>query len=132
MKHLNRFLVAAVLFMGIGVANAQDENNPWAFEVGVNAVDVYPTGTSDKGRIDPALRGEMFDEFFNVDDHWNILPSVSKIAISRYIGSGFVFTAAGTINKINKIGDALWVSWNNDSGWRDGLFGDLVSVDGWW
>ncbi len=106
MKHLNRFLVAAVLFMGIGVANAQDENNPWAFEVGVNAVDVYPTGTSDKGRIDPALRGEMFDEFFNVDDHWNILPSVSKIAISRYIGSGFVFTAAGTINKINKIGDA--------------------------
>jgi outer membrane protein OmpA-like peptidoglycan-associated protein len=106
MKHLNRFLVAAVLFMGIGVANAQDENNPWAFEVGVNAVDVYPTGTNDKGRIDPALRGEMFDEFFNANDHWNILPSVSKIAVSRYIGSGFVFTAGGTINKINKIGDA--------------------------
>jgi len=106
MKHLFRLLVAAVLIMGIGVANAQDENHPWAIEIGVNAVDFYPVGTSDKGRIDPALRGEMFDEYFNANDHWNILPSVSRLAISRYIGSGFVFTAAGSINKIDKIGDA--------------------------
>ena len=106
MKHLFKLLVAAVFIMGIGVANAQDENHPWAIEVGVNAVDFYPVGTSDKGRIDPALRGEMFDEFFNANDHWNILPSVSRLAISRYIGSGFVFTAAGSINKIDKIGDA--------------------------
>ena len=42
MKHLNRLLVAAILFLGVGVANAQDENNPWAVEVGANAVDVYP------------------------------------------------------------------------------------------
>ena len=106
MKHLNRLLVAAVLFMGIGVANAQDENNPWAVEVGVNAVDVYPVGTSDKGRIDPSLRGDYFDEYFNANDHWNILPSVSRLAISRYMGGGFVFTAAGSINRIDKIGDA--------------------------
>ena len=112
MKHLNRFLVAAILFMGIGVANAQAENNPWAFEVGVNAVDVYPTGSNDKGRIDPALRGEMFDEFFNANDHWNILPSVSKIAVSRYIGSGFVFTAGGTINKISKVGEGSVDDWS--------------------
>ena len=106
MKHLNRLLVAAILFMGIGVANAQDENNPWAVEVGVNAVDVYPVGTSDKGRIDPSLRGDYFDEYFNANDHWNILPSVSRLAISRYMGGGFVFTAAGSINRIDKIGDA--------------------------
>ena len=106
MKHLFKLLVAAVLFMGIGVANAQDENHPWAVEVGVNAVDFYPVGTSDKGRIDPTLRGEMFDEYFNADDHWNILPSVSRLAISRYVGNGFVFTAAGSINRIDKIGDA--------------------------
>ncbi len=54
MKHLFKLLVAAILFMGIGVANAQDENHPWALEVGVNAVDFYPVGTSDKGRIDQA------------------------------------------------------------------------------
>jgi outer membrane protein OmpA-like peptidoglycan-associated protein len=105
MKHLNRLLVAAILFLGVGVANAQDENNPWAVEIGVNAVDVYPVGTSDKGRVDPALRGDIFDEYFNANDHWNILPSVSKVAISRYIGSGFVFTADGTINRIHTYGD---------------------------
>ena len=107
MKHLFKLLVAAVLFLGMGAAQAQDENHPWAVELGINAVDVYPVGTSaDKGRIDPALRGVMFDEFFNANDHWNILPSVSRLGISRYIGSGFVFTAAGSINKITKIGDA--------------------------
>ncbi len=106
MKHLNRLLVAAILFMGIGVANAQDENHPWAIEVGINAVDVYPVGTSDKGRIDVMNRGDYFDEYFNANDHWNILPSVSRLAISRYVGSGFVFTALGTINRIDKIGDA--------------------------
>ncbi|WP_310993334.1 OmpA family protein [Aequorivita marina] len=105
MKHLNRLLVAAILFMGIGVANAQDENNPWAVEIGANAVDVYPVGTSDNGRIPASLRGEIFDEYFNANDHWNILPSVSRLAISRYVGSGFVFTAAGSINKIDRLGD---------------------------
>ena len=134
MKHLiNRFLVAAILFMGIGVANAQDVNNPWAFEVGINAVDVYPVGTNDKGRIDPALRGEMFDEFFNANDHWNILPSVSKIAVSRYIGSGFVFTAGGTINKINKIGDASAddLSYYGADGEIKYSFRDAINPTGW-
>ncbi len=107
MKHLNRLLVVAILFIGIGVANAQDENNPWAVEVGANAVDVYSAGLNDSQLLyqQNGMRGEIFDEYFNANDHWNILPSVSKLAISRYIGSGFVFTAAGTINKIDKMGD---------------------------
>ncbi len=99
MKHLNRLLVAAILFLGVGVANAQDENHPWAVEVGANAVDFFPVGTSEEGRIPASLRGDIFDEYFNANDHWNILPSVSRLAISRYIGSGFVFTAAGSINQ---------------------------------
>ncbi len=133
MKHLNRFLVAAILFMGIGVAHAQDENNPWALEVGVNAVDLYPVGTSDKGRIDPSLRGEIFDEYFNANDHWNILPSVSKIAISRYIGSGFVFTAGGTINKITKIGDVAAddLSYYGADGEIKYSFKNAINPNGW-
>ncbi len=107
MKHLNRLLVAAILFIGIGVANAQDANNPWAVEVGMNAVDVYSAGLNDSQLLyqQNGMRGEIFDEYFNANDHWNILPSVSKVAISRYIGSGFVFTAAGTINRIDRMGD---------------------------
>lgn len=104
MKHLSRFLVASILFFGISNAVAQDENNPWAFEIGVNAVDVYPVG-EESDRVPETLRGEVFDEYFNVNDHWNILPSVSRFTVSRYMGSGFIFTAAGSINKIDKLGD---------------------------
>lgn len=112
MKHLNSILVAAFLFLIVGVANAQDENNPWAVEIGINAVDVYPVGLSDTGRLDllgpngEELKGELFDEYFNQEDHWSILPSVSKVAVGRYLGDGFTFAAVGTINKIDKIGDA--------------------------
>lgn len=81
MKHLNRLLVAAILFMGIGVANAQDENNPWAVEVGVNAVDAFPAGLNEDNvrYSEHGMRGEIFDEYFNANDHWNILPSVSRL-----------------------------------------------------
>ena len=105
MKHLNSILVAALFFLVIGVANAQDENNPWAIEVGSNAVDLYPVGAEAniKTEIGPA-RGEIFDEYFNVEDHWNILPTVSRLAIGRYVGSGFTFAAVGTINRIETVG----------------------------
>ncbi|MFD2563444.1 OmpA family protein [Aquimarina rubra] len=99
MKHLSRFLVASLLVLGFSTANAQDENNPWAVSIGVNAVDIFPTGG------DLPIQGEIFDEFFNASDHWNILPSVSKLSVGRYIGDGFTFTVAGTVNKIDKLGE---------------------------
>ncbi len=49
--------------------------------------------------------GQWLDEYFNVSDHWNILPSVSTIAVSRYVGSGFSVGARGSLNKIDKWGD---------------------------
>jgi outer membrane protein OmpA-like peptidoglycan-associated protein len=99
MKHLSRFLVASLLVLGFSTANAQDENNPWAVSIGINAVDIFPTGG------DLTSQGEIFDEFFNASDHWNILPSVSKLSVGRYIGSGFAFTAAGSVNKIENWGE---------------------------
>lgn len=135
MKHLNRFLVAAILFLGIGVANAQDENNPWAVEVGVNAVDVYPAGQNeDQLRLQaPGMRGEIFDEYFNANDHWNILPSVSRLAISRYVGSGFVFTAAGSINRIDRLGDVAAddLSYYGADGAIKYSFRNAIAPDGW-
>ncbi|MBZ0326337.1 MAG: OmpA family protein [Altibacter sp.] len=105
MKHLNTFLVATLLLLGVGVANAQDENNPWAIEVGANAVDTFPVGLRDGQTDSDALNGDLFEEFYNVNDHWNIIPSVSKVSIGRYIGSGFTFAAVGTVNKIETMGD---------------------------
>jgi OOP family OmpA-OmpF porin len=134
MKHLNSILVAALLLIGVGVANAQDENNPWAIEIGVNAVDVYPVGINDDGRLPAATKGEIFDEFFNVNDHWNILPSVSKVAVSRYIGSGFVFTAAGTLNRIDKLGEVRIdeVTYYAVDGEIEYSFRDLIGGPGGW
>lgn len=99
MKHLSRFLVASLLVLGFSTANAQDENNPWAVSIGINAVDIFPTGG------DLTSQGEIFDEYFNASDHWNILPSVSKLSVGRYIGDGFSFTAAGSVNKIKNWGE---------------------------
>jgi len=98
MKHLSRFLLASLFVLGFTAVQAQDENNPWAIEVGVNAVDLYPTG-------EDAPAGGWFDEYFNVDEHWNILPAMSRIAVARYIGGGFVFEGAGSVNQIDKFGD---------------------------
>ena len=110
MKHLNIILAAALFIFSIGVANAQDANNPWAIEAGINAVDVYPVGVTENGRFpstigDAMVKGDLFDEYFNATDHWNILPSVSRVSVGRYIGSGFTFVAAGSINKIDRLGD---------------------------
>ena len=98
MKHLSKLLVAAVLFMGLGTMQAQDSNNPWQVSFGVNAIDVYPTNQ-------PGL-GKWFDEYFNANDHWNILPSISVVSVSRYVGDGFSVGVRGSLNQIDKIGDA--------------------------
>ena len=141
MKHLNRFLAAALLILTVSVANAQDENNPWAVEVGTNAVDMFPVGTDVDGRAihlpgqnARASQGDYFQEYFNANDHWNIVPSVSRVAVSRYIGDGFTFGVVGTMNKITKIGD---LRADNLSYWgADGeikySFRDLIGGPGGW
>ena len=69
MKNLSRLMFVLLLLIGFNNANAQDDNNPWQFSFGINAVDLYPVGEN-------APLGEYFDEFFNVTDHYNILPSL--------------------------------------------------------
>ena len=105
MKHLNIFLVAALFIMGVGVSNAQDKNNPWSIEVGVNAVDFFPIETTDDGRFPATTKGGMFTEYFNANDHWNLIPTLSEIKIGKYLDNGFTFAVAGTFNKISRIGD---------------------------
>jgi len=100
MKNLSRLLFVVVLFLNFSATNAQDKNNPWAVSIGFNAVDPYPVG-------EDAPQGDYFDEYFNVEDHWNIFPSVSRLALSRYLSDGFIFTAEGSVNRIKKFGTNL-------------------------
>ncbi|WP_313806666.1 OmpA family protein [Flavobacterium sp.] len=94
MKHLNRLFVAALMFAGLS-SQAQDSNNPWAISFGANAVD--------GGRVSAASPVEdQFSQYFNAEDYWNVVPSVSYINVSRYVGSGFSFGVTGSVNKIDK------------------------------
>ncbi|NRD22289.1 OmpA family protein [Winogradskyella litoriviva] len=109
MKNLSRLFFVAVLIASFSTSNAQDKNNPWAITVGANAVDFYPVG-------EDAPQGDYFDEYFNVEDHWNVFPSLSTISVSRYLSDGFTFTATGSLNKIDRFGsntDAFGVETTN-------------------
>ncbi len=97
MKHLSKIVVAVVLLFGFSSMYAQDEDNPWRITLGVNAVDFYPTNQPGQGK--------WFDEFFNVNDHYNIIPSISAIEVARYMGDGFTLGIRGTLNRIDKFGD---------------------------
>lgn len=104
MKHLKVALVAVLIVAGFSNVSAQDENNPWAIGFGVNAVDFYPANI--EGMTTPAGQSTVwYDEFFNADDHYNMIPSISKLSVGRYLADGFSFEATGTLNKIEKIGD---------------------------
>ncbi|MGB5417571.1 MAG: OmpA family protein, partial [Algibacter sp.] len=102
MKNLSRLLFAMLLVLGFSNTYAQDENNPWAISFGINAVDLYPVG-------EDAPQGDYFDEFFNAKDHWNVLPSLSTITVSKYLSNGFSLGLNGSINKIEKIGEVTGV-----------------------
>lgn len=96
MKHLNKLLVAVMMVMGLS-SHAQDSNNPWAISFGVNAVDTRTSSGSGSGFFD-----QHFSQPFGVKDNWNILPSLSYIGVSRYVGSGFSVGLQGSVNKIDK------------------------------
>lgn len=93
MKHLSKLLVAVTMAMGLN-SQAQDSNNKWAIGFGINAID-YRSSAGD------GFPGQ-FDQPFKVSDNWNILPSVSYINVSKYVGSGFIVGLTGSINKIDK------------------------------
>lgn len=95
MKHI--YMIVAILFAGTSLAQAQTESNPWAIEIGINAIDVHSVG-------EPTPQGELFHEFFNVNDHWNIVPAFSYVSVSRYLGSGFSAGITASMNKITKWG----------------------------
>ncbi|RZJ52351.1 MAG: OmpA family protein, partial [Flavobacterium sp.] len=94
MKHLNKLLVAVLLTLGLS-SQAQDSDNPWAISFGANAVD---TRFGAANEFD-----DQFSQYFNAKDHWNILPSVSYLTLSRAVGNNFSFGVTGSVNKIDKL-----------------------------
>ncbi len=107
MKHFKKVLLILLAVVSFSNIYAQDEDNPWSIDLGTNAVDFYPTGADfyPMGTSGGNFVGGMFEDFFNVSDHWNTSAAISKLRVGRYIGSGFGIGVNGTFNSISKIGD---------------------------
>ncbi len=89
MKQLKLAVIALFTFASVATVSAQDSDNRWAVGFGVNAVDFrIPTEFSDYAK-----------DYIGTSD-WNILPSVSRITVDRYLDSGFSLQLAGSLNKI--------------------------------
>ena len=103
MKQFGKLLVAAALAFGVS-ANAQNEDNPWSVTVGANAVDFY-SAANENNLNGQGQKPDIFTEFFNVEDNWNMIPSISQLTVGRYVGSGVVVDVTGTFNKISQFGN---------------------------
>lgn len=102
MKKLNKLFLLLALTLGVLSTQAQDENNPWAVVIGTNAVDFYAAGNDNiPGEIGS---GSIFSEYFNLDDHYNFIPSVSFLEVKRYVGDGFSGKLYGSFNQIDQLG----------------------------
>lgn len=97
MKHLNKILVAIIVMMGLN-SFAQDNNNPWAFSFGVNAIDTKTSAGGGHNWLD-----RHFSQPFAVKDNWNIVPSITYLGVSKYVGDNFSFGVSGSVNKIGKL-----------------------------
>jgi outer membrane protein OmpA-like peptidoglycan-associated protein len=124
MKHLNK-LFALLMLIGLS-SQAQDSNNKWAISFGANAVD--------GGRVSAASSVKnQFSQYFDAKKYWNIIPSVSTINVSRYVGDNFSFGVTGSVNKISKlVGDRVYDENTGLSTYPVSNPGDLMyySVDG--
>ena len=97
MKHLNKLFSAALLFVGL-TSQAQDNVNPWAVSFGANAVDTRVSAS--RGGL--GLFEKTYSQALDMKDNWNIVPSVSYLSVSKYVGDGFSFGMTGSFNKITK------------------------------
>ncbi|MGA0895950.1 MAG: OmpA family protein [Flavobacteriaceae bacterium] len=82
-------------FIHTNTLQAQTEEIPWQFFVGINAIDTYPTGASGSGAF--------LEEYANLN-HWNITPHPSVIGVKKYMGAGFSFGTRFSFNSIKKYG----------------------------
>lgn len=78
---------------------SQNNENQWIFSVGYSAVDLYPSGAKEGTPYHP--QGKVFEDFFNVSDHWNF--GGPTISISKLIVKSFYLGIEMSINEIKKI-----------------------------
>jgi hypothetical protein len=114
MKHLDKIIIAVVLIVGLNT-QAQDSKNPWAVSFGVNALDTKTSAGVGNNLLDSHL-----SQPFKIKENWNILPSISYLGVTRYVGDNFSVGISGSLNKVSKYVTAT------NSGYKVSNPGDLI------
>ncbi|MCH1548160.1 MAG: OmpA family protein [Flavobacteriaceae bacterium] len=93
MKNFSKLLLILLVTVVYTNVYSQDENNPWQFTFGVHAVDLNAdTNTS-------------FEDFFAVDENWNVSSGLSTFTLSKYLGDNLSLGFNGSVNQISKFAD---------------------------
>jgi outer membrane protein W len=87
MKNLSKLLIAVLITFSYTNIYSQNEKNPWQFSFGINAVDLNA------------------DEFFAVDENWNVSSGLSMFTLSKYLGDNMSLGLSGSVNSISKFTD---------------------------
>ena len=87
MKNLSKLLIAVLITFSYTNTYSQNEKNPWQFSFGINAVDLNA------------------DEFFAVDENWNVSSGLSMFTLSKYLGDNMSLGLSGSVNSISKFTD---------------------------
>ena len=91
MKRIKISLASLALIATVSSVQAQDENNKWSVGFGVNTVDIRS----------PHNFGDFLKDWGGPRD-LNVLPSITKLSVARYIGAGFSAEVDGSMNRIKK------------------------------
>ena len=89
MKSLKLAVMAIFTLAAVSNLNAQDEDNPWAVSIGMNAFDA---------RLGSAF-GDHLKDYYGTRD-WDVFPSLSRISAEKYLDDGFTLQFAGSFNRI--------------------------------
>ena len=104
MKNFVKIFFVLTLALFTTQSIAQDKNNPWQFSFGVSALNFNGTNyKSPSASID--LGPSLFNEYFNVTDHWNVQSSFSTVTLTRYAENGYSIGFRASVNKFSKLGD---------------------------
>ena len=99
MKKQNLLTLMVGLFFGLTTVMSQNSDNPWQITLGVNAVDFYPVGGH------TSVQGGNLEGITDVG-HWNTLPSISYLGVSKNISGNWSLGLAGSMNSITQWGAA--------------------------
>ena len=87
MKNFSKLVLAVLITFNYANVYSQDENNPWQFSFGINAIDLNA------------------DEFSAVDENWNVSSGLSMFTLSKYLGDNISLGISGSVNSISKFSD---------------------------